>query len=154
MAERASVESVLSRLDDMSGRLATAKNLGDVQEAIGRLATTKAVIELTELLTKALGEMKGLRAEMAELRESQEKALRKLREEVMEAIDSIPEAEGGENSEETLAFMKEQVSELKMMAKALIGDDATVEVIRAKVRGFFGGGKGGGKTKPPAGDDE
>ena len=144
---------ILSRLDDLAGRLATAKSLGDAQETLGRVATQKQVIESGETMTKILAEVKGLRSEMAELRESQEKGLRKLREEVMDAVENI-EVEGGDGDPETLNFLKEQVGEFKSLAKAILGDDTTVEAIRSKVRNVLGFKGGGGKKGLPSGDDE
>lgn len=154
MAERPGVESVLSRLDDLSGRLATAKNLSDVQEGVGRLATAKQVIELQETLTKILTEFKGLRERVGEIEESTTKAIKKLREEVMEAIETIPEGDGEETTEAIEKTVQKYVEEGKGMLKFLIGDDPeTIAALRGRVRDWIGkkGKKalGGGKD-----DDE
>ena len=152
--DRSGVESVLSRLDDLSGRLATAKSLSDVQESVGRLATQKALVEIQESQTKLAAEVKGLRdsltTRITELEEAMVKGMKKLREEVLEAVEQV-ETDGGD-SEETLAFMKEQVGEFKTLAKALIGDDVTLEVMRGKFRSWIGGGKK--KNALAGGDDE
>lgn len=144
-----SLESILSRLDDMGGRLATAKNLSDIQEAVGRLASAKQVIELQETLTKILTEQKAIRDRITELEESTTKSLKKLREEVIEAVDSVEVSDG--DDPETLNFLKEQIGEAKMMAKAVLGDDVTLEAVRSKVRGWLGGKDG---KKKLAGNDE
>ena len=136
MAEKVSAESILSRLDDMSGRLATAKNLSDVQEAIGRLASAKSVIELQETLTKVLADQKGLRNEMAELRETQEKALRKLREEVLEAVENV-EVEGDEESAETNKLIKESIGEVKGLLGHLFGDEEVIKAARGRIKNWI-----------------
>lgn len=148
MARAEGLDSVVSRIDDLGGRLATAKNLSDVQEAIGRCATAKQVIEIQETQTKLAADVKGVRTEMADLRDFFEKAMRKLRDEIKEAIESVEPGDGDDG--ETLEFLKEQIGEFKGMAKAILGDDATIEVIRKKVRGWVGGKDA---KKLPSGDD-
>lgn len=147
---------LLSRIDDLAGRLASQKSVSDIAESIGRLASQKAVIEplneIRESLTKITAEVKGMRAELVEVRESNEKAMRKLREEILEAIDEIEPGDGDDG--ETLAFLKTQVEEVKSIAKVVLGDDTTLEAIRTKFRGFLSGGKNGGKAIPAGGRDE
>lgn len=135
MADRPGLESVLARLDDMNGRLASAKSVGDLQEQIGRLASSKLVVDLQENQTKLLSDMKRMGESFNDGLESVRKDIKKLREEFAETEAS----EGADG--ETLNFLKEQIGEFKSMAKALLGDDATVEVVRNKVRDFLGGKK-------------
>lgn len=139
MAERPGVESVLTRLDDMAGRLATAKNLSDVQEAIGRCATTKQLIEIQESQTKIVADQKGLRTELAEFRESMDKAFRKLREEVIEAVESAPGGDAEETTEAIEKTVEKYVGEAKGLFKWLVGDDPdTVAALRGRVRDWVG----------------
>ena len=84
-----------------------------------------------------------------EFEEATTKGMKKLREEVLEAVEQV-ETDGGDDGE-TLAFMKEQLREFKDLAKAVIGDDVTLEVMRKKFRGFIGGTK---KNALAGGDDE
>lgn len=147
MAERPGVESVLSRIDDLSGRLATAKTLGDVQETIGRLATTKAVIDLQETLTKLLAEIKGIRDRMVELEESTTKGLRKLREEVLEAVESV---EAGEvDDSEPPEWIKPLLPAFQERLGWLFDKDVG-DALKGKIKGWI---QSKGK-KALGGDDE
>ncbi len=137
--DRTGVESVLSRLDDLSGRLPTAKAIGDIQEAVGRLATTKQVIELQETLTKIQADIKGVRNEMAELGERTDKSLRKLREEVLEAVENVEGPDGEETTEAIEKTVEKYVGEVKNLFKIIIGDDPeTIGALRGRVRDWVG----------------
>lgn len=148
MAERASVESILSRLDDMAGRLATAKNLSDIQEMVGRLASAKAVIELQETLTKILAEQKGLRDRMTELEESTAKGLKKLREEVIEAVENVETVESDDS--EPPAWLKPLLPAIQERMGWLWDKDVG-DALKGKIKGWI---NKGGKSKLAPGDDE
>lgn len=123
--------AILSRLDDMSSRLASDKAIKDLSETFKSL--------LHEVLTKVdtqASQIKRLENLIIEGHEANRKDVKKLREE----LEEKEIGGGGEppDDSEPPKWVAELLGQAKALGKHVLGDDATVETIRGAVRGAIG----------------
>lgn len=133
------VANVLARLDDLAGRLASAKSVADLQESIGRCATSKSVIDLQESMSKIQNDMRAMRTAFTETQEENAKLLKKLIAEVMEAVEGI-EAGGEVDDTEPPEWAKPIVSKLQQgldFAFSMVGEKDVKDVIKGRVKSFL-----------------
>lgn len=128
----------------MATRLASDKSIKDLSD------TFKSLFH--ELLTKVDSQatrIKQLEILVTEGHEAGRKDIKKLRDE----LEEMEPADGGGafDSDEPPKWVTEIIGQVKDLGKLVLGDDATVEVIRKKARAFIGGK---GKKALAGGDDD